>query len=225
MKKKMTLVISLLAVVAIIAGGTFAWFTAETDPVVNEFTAGTLDIELIDIFNGAPNVNPGDCYSKVIYVENTGTKRAYVRIKADAVFKDINENLLSNDVLRYGINDPINWGPFNLLPGWEYKDGYFYYNRIVYPGHYTRPLLQGNRVAFDGPSMDNSYQGAKLDITVKAEAIQATNGAIQAEWGVSFPTVMPYAAGQKTSEEKLTLEDVNNIIAQEDAAFEALGLE
>lgn len=219
-KRKWMLGSTLILVLLLVVGGTLAWFTATADPVVNEFTAGTVDLELIDIFDGAPNVNPGDCYSKVIYVKNTGTKRAYIRIKADAVF----DGGQSTDVLRYGITKPTNWGPINLLPGWTEKDGYFYYNRMVHPGHYTQPLLKCNRICFDGPSMDNTYQGAKLDITINAEAIQATNGAIQAEWGVSFPTVVPYGA-EEPADEMLTEQDVLNIIAEEEAGFEALGLE
>lgn len=223
-KNKVMIGTMLLLVVLLIGGGTFAWFTAQAEPVVNEFTAGTVEIELIDCFEGAPNVNPGDCYWKAIYVKNTGTKRAYIRIKADAVF----DGGQSTDVLSYGINNPINWGPFNLLPGWEYEDGYFYYNRIVHPGHYTRPLLKCNRICFNGPLMDDTYQGAELDITISAEAIQATNGAIQEEWGVNFPTIMPYsllAEGEAPADEMLTEEDVLRIIEEEDRAFEALGLE
>lgn len=225
MKKKSTiLILTSLLVVMLVVGGTMAWFTAKAGPVTNEFTAGTVDLELIDIFEGAPKVNPGDCYSKKIYVKNTGTKRAYIRIKADAVFTAVNGDILSNDVLRYGIVSPVNWGPINLLPGWTQKGEYFYYNRIVHPGYYTQPLLKCNRICFDGPSMGNEYQGAKLDITINAEAIQATHGAIQAEWGVSFPTVVPYGVDEPV-EEMLTEQDVLNIIAEEEEAFNALGLE
>lgn len=220
-KRNIMLVTSMMLAVLLIAGGTFAWFTATTEPEVNEFTAGTVKIELIDEFDGAPNVNPGDCYKKVIAVKNTGTKKAYIRIKADALF-DGGQSL---GVLRYGINDPINWGPINLLPGWTEKDGYFYYNRIVHPGHYTNPLLECNRICFDGKSMGNEYQGAELDITITAEAIQATHNAIQSEWGISFPTIMPYSPGAKTTEEKITEEQFRSIIAQEDAAYDALNLE
>ena len=127
-KRKWMLGSTLILVLLLVVGGTLAWFTATADPVVNEFTAGTVEIKLIDKFDGAPNVNPGDCYSKKIYVKNTGTKRAYIRIKADAVF----DGGQSTDVLKYGINGP---GRFNLLDGWTQKGEYFYYNRIVHPGH------------------------------------------------------------------------------------------
>lgn len=220
-KRKIMLLASMMLAVLLIAGGTFAWFTASADPVVNEFTAGTVDLEIKEIFDGAPNVNPGDCYKKVIYIKNTGTKKAYIRIKADAVFTALEGHTLSNDVLRYGLAEP---GFFGLLPGWTEKDGYFYYNHIVYPGHYTKPLLNCNRICFDGPSMGNEYQGAELKITINAEAIQATNGAIQAEWGVSFPTIMPFSA-EEPVDEMLTEQDVLAIIAEQDAEFEKLGLE
>ena len=213
-KKNLVLITTAALVVLLIAGGTMAWFTAEADPVVNEFTAGTVDLKLIDRFEGAPNVNPGDCYKKVIAVKNTGSKKAYIRIKADAVF----DGGQSTNVLRYGLAKP---GLFGLLPGWTEKDGYFYYNQIVYPDHYTKPLLKCNRICFDGPSMDNTYQGAELDITINAEAIQATNGAIQAEWGVSFPTVMPFS-DEEPAEEKLTETDLERIIKEQDAEFEAM---
>lgn len=219
-KRKWMLGSAMILALILVAGGTLAWFTATADPVKNEFTAGTVEIKLIDQFDGAPNVNPGDCYKKVIAVCNTGTKKAYIRIKADAVF----DGGQSIDVLSYGINSAINWGPINLLPGWEQIGEYFYYNRIVHPGYYTRPLLKCNRVCFNGPLMDNEYQGAELDITINAEAIQATNGAVQAEWGVSFPTVMPYSMGE-ADVEMITEADFQAIVAEQDAAFEALGLE
>ena len=216
-KSKMMVGSAIMLAVLLVAGGTLAWFTATAEPVVNEFTAGTVEIELVDEFDGAPNVNPGDCYKKVIAVKNTGTKKAYVRIKADAVF----DGGQSTHVLNYGIDGPGRW---NLLDGWTQKGEYFYYNRIVHPGKYTQPLLKCNRICFDGPSMDNTYQGAKLDITIGAEAIQATNGAAQAEWGVSFPTIKPYS-NEEPVDEMLTEQDLRNIIAEEDAAFEALGIE
>lgn len=223
MKKRMVMVTSLMLAVLLIGGGTFAWFTASADPVKNEFKAGTVDIEIIDCFEGAPKVNPGDCYSKVIYVKNTGTKKAYIRISADTLWtprSGVNASELSDDVLRFGINNPVDFLLWNLLPGWTYQDGYFYYNKVVESGHYTKPLLKGNRICFDGPSMGNEYQGAKLDITINADAIQGTHNAVGIEWGVSFPTVRGLVA-----EEQLTLEDVEAIIAEEEAAFEALGLE
>ena len=221
MKKRSVMIGSmLLLVVLLIGGGTFAWFTASADPVVNEFTAGTVDISIHDIFEGAPRVNPGDCYSKIIYVENTGTKKAYIRIKADTLWtarSGVNSSDLSDEVICYGINNPIDFFCWNLVPGWTYEDGYFYYNKVVDAGCFTAPLLKCNRVCF-AQSMGNEYQGAKLDITINADAIQGTHNAVGIEWGVHFPVV-------RTVEAQLTQRDVDEMIAAEEAAFEALELE
>ncbi|MGO1470528.1 MAG: TasA family protein, partial [Tissierella sp.] len=153
--------------------GTFAWFTATSEEVVNEFTAGTVKINLVDNFEGAPNVNPGDCYEKEVYVENTGTKKALIRIKKDIAFAD--ESGLSLEPVIYELGE-----------NWEEHDGYFYYMKIVEKEGKTKPLFKDNKICFDGASMNDDYQGAKLDITIKAEAIQATNGAAAAEWEVDF---------------------------------------
>ena len=37
--------------------------------------------------------------------------------------------------------------------------------------------------------MDNDYQGSSFSLTVKSEAIQATNGAAKAEWGAGIPNM------------------------------------
>ena len=93
--KKRNLVLGSVVVLAalLVVGGTMAWFTAESDPVENKFTAGKVDIELHDVQvdgegnevdfpeEGLSNVNPGDEHSKIVYVENTGTIPIYVRVK------------------------------------------------------------------------------------------------------------------------------------------------
>lgn len=184
-KRNLMLGTAIMLAVLLVAGGTMAWFTASTQPVENEFTAGTLEIKLVDEFEGAPNVNPGDCYEKLVYVENIGTKRALVRIKKDMVFSDE----LSLDVLDY-----------ELGQGWVEVGEYFYYEDILQPtvdgepGEQTTPLFaeneEGFNICFAGEGMGNEYQGAELTITIEAEAIQATNGAPTDE-GWEFDPLKP----------------------------------
>ena len=90
MNRKNLLIGSALVLAALlVVGGTMAWFTAAAEPVTNTFIAGTVEIKLHDedgqgaVFspNGITNVNPGDEYGKVVYVENTGSKAVYVRVK------------------------------------------------------------------------------------------------------------------------------------------------
>lgn len=51
MKKKLTLVVSLLLVMALSIGGTLAYLTDKTDAIENTFTVGNVTIELTETFN------------------------------------------------------------------------------------------------------------------------------------------------------------------------------
>lgn len=172
-KSKLMLGTVMMLAVLLVAGGTLAWFTAKADPVVNEFTAGTLKMNLVDSYCEATNVNPGDCIDKVVFVENTGTKRMFVRIKLTPEFPNMSDA-------------DLNLVDFPILNGWVlHTDGYYYYPHEVLPGADTPNLIK--KVCFDGPGMGNEYQGAYFTLTVESEAIQVTNGAALAEWGVYPP--------------------------------------
>ncbi len=97
------LVLSLAAL--LIIGGTMAWFTATAEPVTNQFTAGTVEIEIIDVYNEVDNWNPGDCTSKEVGLKYTGSKKAYVRVKFDVAWaKEGSESELPITNIRYKRN-------------------------------------------------------------------------------------------------------------------------
>ncbi len=176
-KKRFMLGSAIMLAVLLIAGGTFAWFTANADPVVNEFTAGTIKMNLVDAFCEATSVNPGDCYNKVVFVENEGTKRMFVRIKLTPAFPNMP-------------NADLDLVKFEILNGWVlHTDGYYYYPYEVAPGADTPNIIK--RVCFDGPGMGNEYQGSYFTLTVESEAIQVTNDAAAAEWGIDPLTLQP----------------------------------
>lgn len=193
MKKSNIMLGSIIAlVVLVVAGGTMAWFTAEADPVINIFEAGTVDIELHDKTyeddseelvdfpeEGFTNVNPGDEYDKIVNVENIGSKRAFIRVKLTPEFSNLVDNASSDLSL---VNYPI-------LNAWVlYSDGWYYYPYEVNPGEFTDNLIE--EVKFAGQAMGNEYQGAKFTLTVEAQAIQVTNGAALDEWGVDPVTLL-----------------------------------
>ena len=202
----MMLSVIALAVV-LVAGGTMAWFTDEAGPVINTFEAGTVEIELCDKTisyddNGEPlkdedenilyedfnelaqnflNVNPGDDYSKIVYVKNIGTKHAYVRVKLTPKWS-----------LADGKSFPEGFTAATLAPAelieldltnWVLIGDYYYYKGILSANNgLTTDLLTG--VRFAGANMPNNYQGATFTIDVEAQAIQATNGAINDLWKI-----------------------------------------
>ncbi len=78
MKIFLSLVVIVLAV-TLVGGATLAWFTAETDPLENVFTAGTVEIEAGGK-SRVPNWNPGDIDEAKFCVTNTGSKKVNVRL-------------------------------------------------------------------------------------------------------------------------------------------------
>ena len=156
---------SMLLAVLIVAGGTFAWFTASTKPIKNEFKAGTLKFNTYECFDKlrAKNVNPGDCIGKSVYFKNTGTKKMYIRVK-------VTHNL-NPDIVEFTPN-----------LGWVQQGEYYYYRFPVLPGWHTIPLM--DKVCFSGENMGNEYQGAEFNLTLEPDAVQTTNGAPMAEWGL-----------------------------------------
>ena len=202
--KKRNLVLGSIVVLAalLIVGGTMAWFTAEADPVTNTFTAGTVEIELHDVqmvegaevdfpTEGIENVNPGDEYEKIVYVENTGSKAVYVRAKLTPEWTKGTDSLS----LQVG---GVDMATFPIVgTDWVlHTDGYYYYKNPLAgaaagePNPVTTHLIE--KVIFAGAAMTNDYQGATFTLKVEAEAIQASNGAALDQWEVD-PSTLPIA--------------------------------
>lgn len=212
-KRSIVLVTSMMLAVLLIAGGTFAWFTASADPVRNEFKAGTLEMGLYDVFNTclAQNVNPGDCFQKAVWVCNTGTKRMYVRVKVSEEFA----GLPTVGVVNYNINDKY-WV--------DHGDGYYYYKYQLPKGCCTPPLFKLNTrckkipsLCFDGEAMNDDYQGKDFTVIIESDAVQVTNGAPAAVWG------SPHGVNQPAMQMIGEQEENNafDFLLEEELGFEA----
>jgi len=196
MNKKNLLIGSALVLAALlVVGGTMAWFTAAAVPVTNTFKAGTVEIELHDVQTGdneeeitfptagISNVNPGDEYEKIVYVENTGTKAVYVRVKLTPAWMKGESSL----PLQVGSVDMATF-PIVGDKWFLHTDGWYYYKDPVASLNSTQHLIE--EVKFAGAAMTNDYQDATFTLKVEAEAIQASNGAALDQWGVD-PSTLP----------------------------------
>ena len=184
----------ILFVIAASLGATMAWFTAESDPLENVFTAGTVEIEAGEVWEygeeGHPNWNPGDCTDKQFTVTNTGTKGIMIRGMISSQWYLADGETLWNEAdpeavqIVIDIDDPEN-------TGWsvEYDDTeevfYLYYeNRI--PGTHdvdeedaTEDELTVTvdiKVCLDGEIANNDYQGKVFKLHTNFQAIQASHG-------------------------------------------------
>lgn len=171
MKKRILISLSLVIVFALVAGGTFAWFTSTTKPVTNKFKTGTVAVEVNEHgFENVDNWNPGDTTNKDVSIKSTGTKRSYVRVKITKMWS----NELPNDNVEL---------IFTNNNDWVYSDGWYYYTKILNSGEETSKLLDA--VKLIGPITENEYQGETLTVNVEAEAVQATHEAYKDVWGLT----------------------------------------
>lgn len=171
MKKKWTIATVLLLAVALLAVGTWAYFSA-VGTADNVITMGSVKLALHDEDGaGQPfttvSAMPGSVVDKVVYVENVGSGAFYTRVKItpevvgadDKIIPlDASERLLTLDL----INE--DW-----IPG---ADGYYYYNGTLSPKAVTSKLF--NQVTFS-KDMGDKYQNATVHIYVTAEAVQTAN--------------------------------------------------
>lgn len=178
-KRSLVLVVSVLALVLAVAGGTLAWLVANSGPVTNTFTPATVSCEVEETFknNVKSNVN----------VKNTSNIDAYLRVK----------------LVTYRVNgaDQHIGGTAEILtftPGenWVKHDGFYYYTKPVAPNTVPEnPLIGTPGITL---SEYTDVDGGKQVIEVMAEAIQSQpETAVGEAWGVKIApgSVTAYQSG------------------------------
>ena len=181
MKKKLLALAAVIAVLAIVAAGTIAYFTAD-ETAHNVITTGGVDIELLETavnadgaivpFENVTNVVPDTEVSKIVEVKNTGESAAWIRVsveKAIELAQAPEDAELDLSLITMDFNEE----------DWTLEDGYYYYGAPLASGETTAPLFTVVRFAAE---MDNLYQNSTATIDVTVEAVQqANNGATALE--------------------------------------------
>ena len=188
MKKKLFVLAVLAIILAGMATGTLAYYTAKT-VAHNVITSGEIDIALVETQKEGNNevpypedpvggIMPGQEHSKIVRIENVGSNPAWVRMKVVVEINDRKVDLSDEDsVLALDFNNTE----------WEKKGNYYYYKKALTSqgsaGSETVPLF--TTVRFAGEEMDNDYQNAKIEISVQAEGIQYQNNT---NYATAWPT-------------------------------------
>lgn len=181
----------LLLIIFFTCGASLALLSV-SQTLTNRFVTASPDIEIEE-----PNVDdPGDVdwgpeakQVRISASEDQGS--VYVRVVLVLSARDSKGNL-----------HPFNFGPFTapdehgaLVAGdftlhfnpdwgedWFFKEGYYYYRRVLNPSQSTSILLNG--VSFNGATEDKvKYHNLRIDVDVLADSIQAKGEAV-IEWGV-----------------------------------------
>ena len=169
MKRKILCLSVLAIMLAILAAGSLAYFTAE-GRARNVITTGSVEIELNEWsdenktqpFENLEGVMPGMTVTKIAEIKNTGKSDAWIRVKIEKTIELKREGTPDTDLVELGLN----------TTEWTEKDGYYYYNKALKPGETTEPIF--TNVTFKA-TMGNEYQNATAKVDVYAQAVQTAN--------------------------------------------------
>lgn len=175
MKKKMLIVALIAVVLAVCAGGTYAYFVAE-EPSYNVITTNGVSIELVEMqedgtefpVDTAVAAMPGVSVSKIVTVKALDAE-CWVRITLNPVFLDAegNDMGLAPEEIGELVNITL------ASDKWQAEDdGWLYYADSLTEGEETEPFFE--EVEFS-PDMGNEYQECSLVLTIEAEAVQTAN--------------------------------------------------
>lgn len=164
-----------VAITLSITPTTMSYFT-DTDNVINPVDLGKVDIEVDEDFT-PPQTWDGTNYDKVVRIENVGTKHSLIRVAVIPRWENPDGTPFAGDVSLLSIT----FSNTNLwLRG---ADGYFYYTAKVPSGMSTEAVMASVTFQPDIPSeILARYEGKKLIVDVKAEAVLASEEAYEAVW-------------------------------------------
>ena len=189
MKRKLVLTSAVVLILALLAAGTFAYFSKDAR-TTNVITTGTINIELNDSITGGTAVKdgdkvtgytisgvmPGQPVEKIVSVTNTGTSPAWLRVKLDISVTGANGKPLD---LTFGDKQDVL--TFTTGDGWFYHDGYYYYSAPVAEKTSTADFFakkDGQPTPMLNPQLPNDYQGCTVTVAVQAQAVQVKNNNI-----------------------------------------------
>ena len=196
MKRKLVLTSAVVLILALLAAGTFAYFTKDAR-ATNVITTGTISIQLNDSITGGTEkengwtlsgVMPGQAVEKAVSVTNTGTSPAWLRVKLDISVTGANGKPLD---LTFG--DKRDVLTFTTGDGWFYHDGYYYYSAPVAEKTSTADFFakkDGQPTLMLNPQLPNDYQGCTVTVAVQAQAVQVKNNDTDAN-GQTITTLTP----------------------------------
>ncbi len=176
MKKKILSLSVIVICLAILASGTFAYFS-NTYFTHNVITSGSIDVQIIESAKnadgtlvdfpeeGLKGMLPGSTASKIVSVRNVGEFGAWFRVRIDQVITAWDGTPLPV-VLPGGI--PVMSYEVNSSK-WLYHEGWYYYTDPMEPGQTTDVLLEEVFFAWE---TGDEYQNCTANLIITAQAVQ-----------------------------------------------------
>ncbi len=171
--------LALVLVIGCVAGGTVAWLVAKTEPVVNTFTYGNIDITLTETTGTSYKIIPGTDITKNPKVTVKGGSEAcwlFVKVEESGTFVA--------DKVTYAIDN--GWTPL------EGEKGVYYREVAAVTADTDFSVLEGNKITVK----DTLTKGDIKDIAATNPTLKITAYAVQQEniadaataWKAANPT-------------------------------------
>lgn len=162
------LAIACICIATCTAGGAFAYLTAGTDPLSNQFVPAKVTCAVEEVFENGVKED--------VRVRNTGNIHAYIRAAVVATFVAEDGKVLAT-APKETVDYTVKWGTSGWVKG---SDGYWYYTQAVAPDGLTAKLIE-SATAISVPD------GYRLHLQIIATAIQsAPEQAVVEAWGVTL---------------------------------------
>lgn len=161
-KSPLALLVLVMVMVGLVAGGTLAYLLTSTNAITNTFTPASTTPDIVEEFDGTEKSS--------IIIQNSGTAAAYIRVALVGNTVDANGHVTGGFEVEVTL-------PANTK--WVYHNGYYYYTEPVAGGEYTGELLGSKIVLAEGQT-----------VTVLAQSIQAEPAAAVLDaWDVDPSTL------------------------------------
>ena len=169
--KQLCLLLSIVLIATVTAGGSLAYIFTKTDDVTNTFTP----TEVTCFINETMENN----VKKNVSVTNTGDTDAYIRVAIVATWQNGNGQVAAQAAIEN--NDyEIDLNTGDVDDKWKKSGDYWYYTVPVASGGVTDVLINSCRPVVAGPD------GYTLHVEIIADAIQASPvDAVIEAWGVN----------------------------------------
>ena len=188
-------------------GGTYAYLSANTTPAANDFTIGIPAVTVKESSVDPSAAVWGADTKPVTLSIPAGSMGGAVRAAIVPMLKDSSGNIISTPtgalaaptvqpsasdatlvIGEITLHFAIDWET-----SWFYKDGYFYYRKVLDEGETTPPILTGVTLTDNTAEMTAKYQDIVVEIEVMSDVLQPTNEALML-WGVQVDGDMNVSA-------------------------------
>lgn len=198
MKRSFLIIICAVLVLCISAVGAFSFLTSKTEPTINTFSIGNIEIKLIEpkwsalpdenknnIPDKAENLSPNETIIKDPTITNVGANSAFVYLKISIPKKAVRYMNDSGTIIERNEDNPIelftyktntNWVQFMVDNSEDCNDYYYYYDKALSPNETTVALFDS--VTFLDV-IEGQLEEQRCDIPIVAYGVQFLDGDTQ----------------------------------------------